>query len=979
MAKIDFGVKRPDDFYPIPDSIVDETIIQRFEEMVEKHPERVAIESEGRSFSYRELNNAINDLAYQIVTELGADKSPVAFLFRDEVYSIVAFMASIKSGRAYTGLHPSNSIEQLKAYWEDSTARLLITGMDFRPVVENMLIGQGQTKALYFDRLKTESDHPNPQPAKLHPRDPFAIFYTSGSTGKPKGVASTQNYTTQMILYMTNEWFFSPSDRVTLFTSVCFLAGYPSVLGALLNGGTLCMFDLKTHSAQAALDWIRDPNLTVLRCTPSIFRTVFGLAPAGLVFEKLRFITLGGEPVTDNDVAVFKAHTADDCILINNLAATEVNLICHNPVSHRTPPFTGFLPAGYPAPGKEFMLVDEEGKEVEAGQEGEIVVRSPYLSLGYWRKPELTAQKFFSDPYDPKMWSCFTGDHGRLLENGMLEVLGRKDTQVKIRGYRVQLESIDLTLRAFPGVRDAATIIHRSAVGGGERLVAYVCLAGPEQLSVSQMRKYLSSQLPAYMIPSTFVQVDALPRTATGKLARLQLPEPSNARPDLEPPFVAPRNEAERKIAAIWEQVLEVKGIGVNDNFFELGGDSLMALQMTLDVENAISKTVPQSFFATPTIASLAQASGAENPAEEALDKFVLASYPKDEPVETGAMRRKPNSFRPEKLVTRDYSRRDLERMFDQLVARIIVGKPYLDAREWSVKWSRNALARNVFYWGRYALFSQFIASLKDCQVQPAEVFPMSVQTSLSLGLVRFLGNDWKNIRNDIEAIKRSRYPYWHSLAQLIDSSSAEQLEQNFPINGLEHLMEAYQAGKGVILLTFHGANIPAHFMVLGKRLGVDEIPTISHRIPARQSEFGDETDRLSYEVASTLNAEIALYAQRRLQEGKLVNIVGDTSDAHGRRYEMAVGGRLYQIKGGFAELALNTGAKIIQHYGRFLPDGRPQLNFMPPLDPGNGDRSSQVERLISEYVSFIQNVWITHPEAVWWSRIRRHFFQPVA
>jgi lauroyl/myristoyl acyltransferase len=158
----------------------------------------------------------------------------------------------------------------------------------------------------------------------------------------------------------------------------------------------------------------------------------------------------------------------------------------------------------------------------------------------------------------------------------------------------------------------------------------------------------------------------------------------------------------------------------------------------------------------------------------------------------------------------------------------------------------------------------------------------------------------------------------------------------------------------------------------------VETIPTISHRIPARQSEFGDVTDNLSFEVASSLNTEIALYAQRRLMDGQMINVVGDASDTHGRRYEVIVAGRKYQFKAGFAELALNTGAAILPHYGSMTPDGKPQIHFGPPLE-AKGDRASQVEGLVAAYADFMTRVWTERPEILWWTRIRRHFMYPPA
>jgi acyl-coenzyme A synthetase/AMP-(fatty) acid ligase/acyl carrier protein len=243
--------------------------------------------------------------------------------------------------------------------------------------------------------------------------------------------------------------------------------------------------------------------------------------------------------------------------------------------------------------------LDDDGEVVKAGGEGEIVVRSRYLSLGYWKQAELTAQKFRPDPQDPELRRYHTGDRGRWREDGTLEILGRRDSQVKIRGYRVQLEAVDQALLDLEGVMDVATVVHHSP-DRGDRLVAYITLAGDGE--VSKLRRELSSQVPNYMIPSAFVQMEKLPRTARGKLARQELPEVSIQRPELETGYKAPRNEQERQLVAVWQRLLGLEQVGIDDNFFELGGDSLIVLEMMLEVEKVLARAMPQE-FAAPAVA----------------------------------------------------------------------------------------------------------------------------------------------------------------------------------------------------------------------------------------------------------------------------------------------------------------------------------------------------------------------------------------
>ncbi|MCK5342164.1 MAG: AMP-binding protein, partial [Candidatus Heimdallarchaeota archaeon] len=562
MSKLNLNIKRPDDFVPLPDQILEETLIPQFERIVYQYPDRMAIKSSAHQLNYQELNNAINNLAYKIGQVMGKEKSPIAFMFNDEVYSIIALFAIMKAGRPYVGIHPGNPPDLVNGILNDSTAKLLITNSS---VIKNLGKTVNIPTTVYIlntEIIESEYKHQNLGYLGA-PTDHLGIFYTSGSTGMPKGILCNHLSRIRSIHSMINEWYFSPSDHISLLHSVCYLASSPSLFGTLLTGALLCVFDLKTNSAQKALNWIVEEELTVFRSTPTILRALFSLLPEDIVFSNLRLMTLGGETVTDTDIELFKSHTAEDCVMINIYGGTEPGSICNYHVGHDTLVAEGILPAGFPAPDKDVFLVDEKGDEVKSAEEGEIAVRSQYLNLGYWGQPELTAQKFREDPHDSNLRICFTGDRGYWDEGGALVVLGRKDTQVKVRGFRIQLEAIDHELLSIDGIKNAVTIVHK-APRRGDRLVSYFVASDQEAVSISQLRINLSAQLPSYMIPSVFVQMDSLPMTATGKITRSKLPLPTRQRPDLAPPLVVPRNEIETAMVNIWQDVLELDQVGVN-------------------------------------------------------------------------------------------------------------------------------------------------------------------------------------------------------------------------------------------------------------------------------------------------------------------------------------------------------------------------------------------------------------------------------
>jgi acyl carrier protein len=283
------------------------------------------------------------------------------------------------------------------------------------------------------------------------------------------------------------------------------------------------------------------------------------------------------------------------------LGSGETGPVCRFIFAHDTPLEGETVPVGYPVGAAQVSLIDEAGKIVEGAGVGEIVVRSRYLSQGYWRRPELTAQCFQIDPADPRYRSYRMGDLARRRPDGMLELVGRKDRRVKIRGYSVDLGEVEAALTAQPGVLDAA-VIAQDAAADARQLVAYV-VAGAA--ASPHLRAALAAQLPAYMLPARIVFLATLPRQPNGKVDNSALPAPGAARPALDTAYVAPRTALEQQIAAIWAEVLALDSIGVEDNFFDLGGNSLQAMRIVSRVAALTHTDIPlSSLFTAPTVAA---------------------------------------------------------------------------------------------------------------------------------------------------------------------------------------------------------------------------------------------------------------------------------------------------------------------------------------------------------------------------------------
>jgi acyl-CoA synthetase (AMP-forming)/AMP-acid ligase II/acyl carrier protein len=264
---------------------------------------------------------------------------------------------------------------------------------------------------------------------------------------------------------------------------------------------------------------------------------------------------------------------------------------------------------GRPLPGRRIYVLDQNLEPVPVGVPGELHIGGAGLARGYLNQPELTAEKFISDPFSnaPGARLYKTGDLVRYLPNGNIDFLGRIDDQVKIRGFRIELGELEAVLHEHPGVRECVTVV-REDTPGDKRLVAYIVASQKEAPSTSELHEFLAKKLPDYMVPSAFVMLDTLPLTPSGKIDRRALPAPDKTRPELEEAFVAPRTEVEKELARIWIEVLGLERVGIHDNFFHLGGHSLKATQVINRVHSQMGLELPlREIFESPTIAEIAE------------------------------------------------------------------------------------------------------------------------------------------------------------------------------------------------------------------------------------------------------------------------------------------------------------------------------------------------------------------------------------
>lgn len=375
---------------------------------------------------------------------------------------------------------------------------------------------------------------------------------------------------------------------------------------ALLAGSSLLPFDLQNNDVLRLKDWLLKEKISICLISPQVFRALCDSFKEKPSFPDLRILRLTSDAARKSDLELFKLYFARSCILVSGLSSSETGVMRKLMMTHDSEVSTNELPVGYPLDDIEIVLLDDEGREVGFNQVGEIVVKSRYLSSGYWNNRALTEAKFQRDPNDPEMRIYYTGDLGLMLADGCLIHKGRKDMRVKIRGYGVDLLEVEQAVLSHPGIKKAVAVA-KADQNGLPRLVAYVVPRVQQFPSIRDLRQHIRKALPDYMIPSVFVKVDEIPLTSNGKVDHRALPEPDSSRPKLHTNFVAPRSEEERRIVKIWSEVLGLTKVGVSDNFFDLGGHSLAAARVVTRVFQEFRLQIPlQYLFESPTVSEMA-------------------------------------------------------------------------------------------------------------------------------------------------------------------------------------------------------------------------------------------------------------------------------------------------------------------------------------------------------------------------------------
>lgn len=579
-------------------------IHQSFEDRALQSPDAIAVIFGDRQLTYQELNQKANQVAHYL-QDLGVKpETLVGVCIERSLEMVIVLFAILKAGGGYIPLDPNYPADRIAMTIEDSGLQITIAK---QAQLANLPQNAGQIIALeqaweQIDRYSSE----NPVSDVTGDNVAYTI-YTSGSTGRPKGVQINHGTVVNLLESMQLEPGLTAADTVLAVITISFDMSIPELFLPLGVGAKIVVAsDREIADGMLLAQAISTSGATVMQATPATWRLLLATGWQGN--QQLKIIC-GGEAMTRS--------LADSLLercgsLWNMYGPTETTVYS---AIYQVQPGEEAVPIGYPVANTQIYMISEQCRRKDdpltqssPGQPGEVYIGGDGLARGYLNQPEMTAEKFVSDPFSAKPGARLyrTGDLARLLPDGNIQYMGRVDHQVKIRGYRIELGDIEAALSQYPDVREVAVIVREDSAGD-KRLVAYIVSKTRMALGF-KLRSYLKEKLPEYMIPSTFVMMDLMPLTPNGKVDRRALPTPSKDRPVLEQLFVAPHNSTEQKLATIWSQILGIYPIGIHDNFFDLGGHSLLIAKMTVQLEEILHVKLPLgSFFEHPTIAGLAQ------------------------------------------------------------------------------------------------------------------------------------------------------------------------------------------------------------------------------------------------------------------------------------------------------------------------------------------------------------------------------------
>ena len=579
---------------------------QLFEAQVERTPNAIAAVCGGARLTYRELNQRANQLAHYLRTRGVGPEVLVGICVERSLELMVGLMGILKAGGAYVPLDPTYPKERLAFMLADSQVSVLLSQQQ---LLASLPDHDAHVICLDSDWEPIATQSLANLDSGAGPDNLAYVIYTSGSTGTPKGTLITHHGLVNYLYWCLAAYPVEAGCGSPVHSPLAFDATITALFSPLLVGRTVYLLP-ETSDLEAISAALRQTHdLSLIKITPAHLTLLSQqLSPAD-VATLTRALVIGGENLTAEQIAFWRQH-APATRIFNEYGPTETVVGCVVYEVAADWSGAGSVPIGRPIPNMRVYVLDRHRQPVPIGVPGELYLGGAGVARGYVRRPDTTAEKFLRDPFsdEPGARLYRTGDLVRYLPDGNLEFLGRLDDQVKIRGYRIELGEIEAVLSQHLAVQETVVIVREDAPGD-KRLVAYLVPNREHEPSIPELRHFLRTKLPEYMVPAAFVTLNALPLTPNGKVDRRALPAPDHLRPEQAVAFVPPYTPLEEVVAGLWCELLGIEQVGINDNFFHLGGHSLLAAQLMSRLRDTFQVELPlRRLFETPTVARLVAA-----------------------------------------------------------------------------------------------------------------------------------------------------------------------------------------------------------------------------------------------------------------------------------------------------------------------------------------------------------------------------------
>jgi amino acid adenylation domain-containing protein len=573
-----------------------------FERQAAKTPELTAVVYQGQKLSYRELNERANQMAHYLRKRGVGPEVIVGVCMNRTPEMVIGLLGIWKAGGAYVPLDPGYPQDRLSYMMQDSAAKFLLTSSGLKhlfPAADKAILLDTD-----WDQIAKESSA-NPEPSAA-PSNLAYVMYTSGSTGEPKGAMILQSGLVNYLWWAIGAYKVEAGRSVPVHSSISFDLTVTSLYPALLAGGQIELLpeDVGAQNLIAALK--RAENRGLVKITPAHLELLSQQLSSEEAAGVTKTFVIGGEALLAENLVLWREF-ATKTRLINEYGPTETVVGCCVYEVRAEDPKSGPIDIGRPIANTQLYILDGNLQPVPAGVKGELYIGGDGVARGYLNRPELSRKKFIFDPFSGKTGARLykSGDLARYRKDGTLEYLGRADDQVKVRGYRIELREIEAALAAHSGVQ-SCTVLAVEETPGNKQLVAYAVPQPNKSLAVEELKNFLKQSLPEYMVPSQFVFMDSFPLTRNGKIDRKALPAPTHANISAAHEFVAPSTETEKKVAAMWMELLKAERIGIHDDFFDLGGHSLMAIKALSRIREEFGVDLPlATLLQAPTVAKL--------------------------------------------------------------------------------------------------------------------------------------------------------------------------------------------------------------------------------------------------------------------------------------------------------------------------------------------------------------------------------------